>query len=139
MLGWAFGYLAMAIVVAIGFASLQDIDRSEPPVAAAVKQMQPACLVVGVEPEGADSMHRSFASGRPEAIEAVRTIADSLGAPHAAPALLSRMSSLSSWLRYRSVNILQPSTVEMSTGIDTHWGPSSSAVASHAADLRAEM
>jgi clan AA aspartic protease (TIGR02281 family) len=29
MLRWAFGYLAMAIVVAIGFASLQDSDRSE--------------------------------------------------------------------------------------------------------------
>jgi aspartyl protease family protein len=42
MLGWAFGYLAMAIVVAIGFASLQDIDRSEPPAAAAVKQSKPA-------------------------------------------------------------------------------------------------
>lgn len=54
-------------------------------VAAAVKQLQPACEVLGVEPEGADSMHRSFASGKPEAIEQVRTIADSLGAPHAAP------------------------------------------------------
>ena len=30
-------------------------------------------------------MHRSFASGKPETIDAVRTIADSLGAPHAAP------------------------------------------------------
>ena len=30
-------------------------------------------------------MYRSFASGRPEAIDKVRTIADSLGAPHAAP------------------------------------------------------
>jgi threonine dehydratase len=30
-------------------------------------------------------MRRSFAAGRPESIEAVRTIADSLGAPHAAP------------------------------------------------------
>ena len=39
----------------------------------------------GVEPEGADSMHRSFAAGSPQSIEAVRTIADSLGAPHAAP------------------------------------------------------
>ncbi len=54
-------------------------------VAAAVKQAQPACQVFGVEPEGADSMHRSFASGRPESIDKVRTIADSLGAPHAAP------------------------------------------------------
>ena len=30
-------------------------------------------------------MHRSFAAGRPMAIERVQTIADSLGAPHAAP------------------------------------------------------
>jgi threonine dehydratase len=54
-------------------------------VAAAIKQVSPACAVYGVEPEGADSMHRSFASGKPEAIDKVRTIADSLGAPHAAP------------------------------------------------------
>ncbi len=54
-------------------------------VALAVKQLMPGCEVFGVEPEGADSMHRSFAAGRPEAIDAVRTIADSLGAPHAAP------------------------------------------------------
>jgi len=54
-------------------------------VAAAVKQARPACLVFGVEPEGADTMHRSFAAGSPQAIDAVRTIADSLGAPHAAP------------------------------------------------------
>lgn len=54
-------------------------------IAAAMKQLQPQCRVYGVEPTGADSMHRSFASGTPESIEAVRTIADSLGAPHAAP------------------------------------------------------
>lgn len=54
-------------------------------IATAVKLMQPGCQVFGVEPEGADTMKRSFASGRPEAIDAVRTIADSLGAPHAAP------------------------------------------------------
>ena len=54
-------------------------------IATAVKLMQPACRVFGVEPEGADTMHRSFASGRPESIDKVRTIADSLGAPHAAP------------------------------------------------------
>src|SRR5919201_114799 len=54
-------------------------------VACAMKQMLPGATVYGVEPEGADTMHRSFASGRPEAIDAVRTIADSLGAPHAAP------------------------------------------------------
>jgi threonine dehydratase len=54
-------------------------------VAAAVKLASPRCRVYGVEPEGADSMHRSFAAGSPQAIDAVRTIADSLGAPHAAP------------------------------------------------------
>jgi threonine dehydratase len=54
-------------------------------VAAAVKLARPECRVYGVEPEGADSMHRSFAAGKPQGIEAVRTIADSLGAPHAAP------------------------------------------------------
>jgi threonine dehydratase len=54
-------------------------------ISSAVKQIYPACTVIGVEPEGADSMHRSFASGQPEAIEKVTTIADSLGAPFAAP------------------------------------------------------
>ncbi|MBQ75774.1 MAG: serine/threonine dehydratase [Gammaproteobacteria bacterium] len=54
-------------------------------VATAVKLMQPDCLVYGVEPEGADTMHRSFAAGSPQSIEQVNTIADSLGAPYAAP------------------------------------------------------
>jgi threonine dehydratase len=54
-------------------------------VAAAVKLARPTCQVFGVEPEGADSMHRSFAAGSPQAIDKVRTIADSLGAPYAAP------------------------------------------------------
>ena len=54
-------------------------------VAAAVKQALPGCVVYGVEPEGADTMSRSFASGQPETLDRVRTIADSLGAPHAAP------------------------------------------------------
>lgn len=53
--------------------------------ACAVKQMQPQCVVYGVEPQGADSMYRSFAAGSPRAIEKVNTIADSLGAPYAAP------------------------------------------------------
>jgi threonine dehydratase len=54
-------------------------------VATAIKQLQPRCQVYGVEPEGADTMHRSFAAGSPQSIDAVRTIADSLGAPYAAP------------------------------------------------------
>lgn len=54
-------------------------------IASAVKQINADCKVYGVEPEGADSMSRSLASGQPESIEKVATIADSLGAPHAAP------------------------------------------------------
>ncbi len=68
-----------AVVVPIGGGGLAA------GVAAAVKQSQPHCRVYGVEPEGADTMHRSFAAGSPQAIDQVRTIADSLGAPHAAP------------------------------------------------------
>ena len=51
----------------------------------AVRQLRPDVEIIGVEPEGADSMHRSFASGKPESIEQVTTIADSLGAPFAMP------------------------------------------------------
>ena len=54
-------------------------------IATAVKQMQPNCRVFGVEPEGADTMHRSFASGETASIDRVRTIADSLGAPYTMP------------------------------------------------------
>jgi threonine dehydratase len=54
-------------------------------VASAVKLLAPRCEVFGVEPEGADSMHRSFAAGEPRSIERVATIADSLGAPYALP------------------------------------------------------
>jgi threonine dehydratase len=54
-------------------------------IACAVKQMQPHCKVYGVEPEGADSMSRSFAAGLPQKLDRVDTIADSLGAPYALP------------------------------------------------------
>lgn len=54
-------------------------------VSTAVKLVKPGCQVFGVEPFGADTMYRSFLSGRPEAIDRVRTIADSLGAPYALP------------------------------------------------------
>jgi threonine dehydratase len=54
-------------------------------VATAVKLLQPKCRVIGVEPEGALSMHRSFAAGAPQSIDKVTTIADSLGAPYALP------------------------------------------------------
>jgi threonine dehydratase len=53
--------------------------------AAAIKQISPDTQVFGVEPAGADTMHRSLEAGSPQSIERVATIADSLGAPHAAP------------------------------------------------------
>lgn len=54
-------------------------------IACAVKEMQPRCKIFGVEPEGADGMHRSFVAGSPQSLEKVSTIADSLGAPHTLP------------------------------------------------------
>ena len=52
-------------------------------ISSAVKQLRPEVRVYGVEPVGADSMRRSFASGKPEPLDQVDTIADSLGAPFA--------------------------------------------------------
>ncbi|MGH8182977.1 MAG: threonine ammonia-lyase [Rhodanobacteraceae bacterium] len=54
-------------------------------IACAVKQMQPRCKVYGVEPEGADSLSRSFAAGSAQKLDKVDTIADSLAAPYALP------------------------------------------------------
>lgn len=54
-------------------------------IACAVRQMQPRCKVYGVEPQGADSMRRSFEAGTPQKLERVDTIADSLAAPYALP------------------------------------------------------
>jgi threonine dehydratase len=68
-----------AVVVTIGGGGLIG------GVANALKQLRPDCEVIGVEPTGADSMHRSFAAGSPQQIESVNTIADSLGAPFALP------------------------------------------------------
>lgn len=53
--------------------------------AAAFHHLQPDCELIGVEPFGADSMYQSLASGSPQSIEKVATIADSLGAPFALP------------------------------------------------------
>jgi threonine dehydratase len=54
-------------------------------VACAVKQMSPATAVYVVEPEGADTMYRSFQTDSPQSLDKVRTIADSLGAPRCEP------------------------------------------------------
>jgi len=51
----------------------------------AIRQLRPDTEIIGVEPCGADSMHRSIAAGEPRSIDAVRTMADSLGAPFALP------------------------------------------------------
>ncbi len=68
-----------AVIVAAGGGGLTG------GVACAVKQMSPQTAVYVVEPEGADSLSRSLKAGSPQAIESVRTIADSLGAPRCEP------------------------------------------------------
>lgn len=68
-----------AVVVPIGGGGLMA------GVACAFRQLSPKTRIYGVEPSGADTMRRSFADGAPAGIERVSTIADSLGAPHAAP------------------------------------------------------
>ncbi|MBY0490339.1 MAG: pyridoxal-phosphate dependent enzyme [Gemmatimonadaceae bacterium] len=54
-------------------------------VSCAVKRLSPSTTVFVIEPEGADTMKRSFELGSPQSIDAVRTIADSLGAPRCEP------------------------------------------------------
>ena len=54
-------------------------------VANVVRQLRPDCEIIGVEPEGANSMHLSLQAGEPRSIDKVRSIADSLGAPFAMP------------------------------------------------------
>lgn len=68
-----------AVIVAAGGGGLTG------GVACAVKQMSPETAVYVIEPEGADSLSRSFKTGTPQSIDAVRTIADSLGAPRCEP------------------------------------------------------
>ena len=68
-----------ALVVAIGGGGLAA------GVATAAKLLQPECKVIGVEPEGADTMHRSFEAGAPQTIDKLDTIADSLAPPMALP------------------------------------------------------
>ena len=68
-----------AVIVAIGGGGLAG------GAARALKLLQPSCEIIGVEPEGADSMHRSFAAGSAQKLERVQTIADSLAPPMALP------------------------------------------------------
>lgn len=52
-------------------------------VGAAMKLLKPSVRVVGVEPEGADAISRSLASGKPEKLDKRETVADGLAAPFA--------------------------------------------------------
>ena len=67
------------VIVAIGGGGLAA------GVSAFTKRLHPGCRVIGVEPAGADSMHRSFASGRVQNIRKPHTIADSLAPPMTEP------------------------------------------------------
>ncbi len=68
-----------AVIVAAGGGGLTG------GVACAVKLTSPQTSVYVVEPEGADTLSRSFKAGSPQSIDAVRTIADSLGSPRCEP------------------------------------------------------
>src|SRR5712675_502148 len=73
-------------LIALGTATLgMEICQQAGELDAVIVPIGGGGLCAGVASAGADSMHRSFASGKPESIDVVRTIADSLGAPHAAP------------------------------------------------------
>ncbi len=63
------------LIVAIGGGGLAG------GVSAITRQLNPNCHIIGVEPDGANSMHCSFASGKPENIGIPNTIADSLAPP----------------------------------------------------------
>ncbi len=68
-----------AVVVAVGGGGLAS------GAARAIKLLQPACKVYGVEPTGAPSMRRSLDQGAPVTLDRIDTIADSLAPPMALP------------------------------------------------------
>ncbi|PYE29863.1 MULTISPECIES: threonine ammonia-lyase [unclassified Rhizobium] len=72
-----------AVVVAVGGGGLIS------GVAAVVKQLNPRCLVYGVEPKGANAVSRGLAANGPVTIEKSDTIADSLAPPMSLPFSLS--------------------------------------------------
>ncbi len=68
-----------AVVVSVGGGGLIS------GVSMAVKLLNPECRVYAVEPTGAPSLNLSLKQGEPVRLDAVRTLADSLGAPFALP------------------------------------------------------
>ena len=72
-----------AVVVSVGGGGLIS------GVATGIKLVNPNCKIYGVEPEGADSVSKSLAAGKPVTLDKVDTIADSLGPPFSLPFGLS--------------------------------------------------
>jgi threonine dehydratase len=68
-----------AVIVSIGGGGLAG------GLAHAIKLLKPSCLVLGVEPTGADAMSRSIAAGHAIKLDRVDTVADSLAPPMALP------------------------------------------------------
>lgn len=66
-----------AVLIAVGGGGLIS------GMASAIKQIQPRCEVIGIEPRGANTMTQSFQAGRPITAEELSSIASSLSAPHA--------------------------------------------------------
>ncbi|MBZ5610908.1 MAG: threonine/serine dehydratase [Acidobacteriia bacterium] len=58
-------------------------------VATAIKSLKPSVRVWGVETEGADAMSKALAQGRPVQLEAITSIARTLGAPSVSPGTLA--------------------------------------------------
>jgi threonine dehydratase len=67
------------LIVAIGGGGLAG------GLSAMTKILNPNCYIIGVEPEGANSMYKSFQSGKAENIGVPETIADSLAPPMTLP------------------------------------------------------
>ncbi|HLL61633.1 MAG TPA: threonine/serine dehydratase [Propionibacteriaceae bacterium] len=63
-------------------------------VAAALKALNPAIRVWGVETEGADVMTRSLRAGEPVTLDSITSIATTLGAPTVAPLTLAGVREL---------------------------------------------
>jgi threonine dehydratase len=63
-------------------------------VAVAVRALRPAARVIGVEPEGAAAMFRSFAEGRAVKLDKIDTIADGLAAPFAGELTFAHLRAL---------------------------------------------
>ncbi|MGH9416441.1 MAG: threonine ammonia-lyase [Terriglobales bacterium] len=128
------------IVVSIGGGGLAT------GVAAAVKPQRPGVRLWGVETEGADAMARALAAGRPVRLEAITSIARTLGAPEVSGLTLravqrwfERVEVVSDaatvaaldWLLERCKVLTEPAaacTLAAAERLKAHWGPESRVV-----------